>query len=579
MPVSNCRSIAIVPARGGSKGLPRKNIAPLGGKPLIAHTIDAARAALSIERIIVSTEDPEIASIARKYGAEVPFLRPLELAADETPSLCVIQHALAHLKAAEGCEPEIVVLLQPTSPLRGPTDIDQAVSILEKMGADSVVSVCASEHHPAWMRRLEAGRVYPFLEDAPEYTRRQDLPPVYRLNGAIYATRRRVILEENRILGRDTRALIMSAESSVDIDTELDLQFASSIFQQRPGRTPHLNVDGRLIGPDYPPLVIAEIGINHEGDFSKALKMVDDAADAGCECVKFQCHVIEDEMIPNAVVPGNAKESIWDIMSRCALSEDEERRLKEHVQAKGMIYLSTPFSRAAAARLEKIGVSAYKIGSGECNNYPLIRHIAAYGKPVILSTGMNDIASVQPAVDILRQAQVPFALMHCTSMYPTPYDKVRLGALHDLSMVFPDAVLGLSDHSLGNYTCFAAVPLGASILEKHFTSDRDWPGPDIPISITPLELKQLVEGTKAIALAVGGHKTVLNEEQPTIDFAYACVVSTRDIERGERLTEKNVWVKRPGTGEIKAIDYERVLGRKAVSRIPQNSQVKWSDLG
>jgi sialic acid synthase SpsE len=341
---------------------------------------------------------------------------------------------------------------------------------------------------------------------------------------------------------------------------------------------PALEIKGRLIGPDQPPFVIAEIGINHEGDFDKAIRMVDDAAKAGCECVKFQCHVIGDEMIPNSVVPGNAAESIWEIMSRCALSEAEDIKLQAHVEARGMIYLSTPFSRAAAVRLEKMGVPAYKIGSGECNNYPLIRHIAGYGKPVILSTGMNDLNSVRPAVAILREARVPFALLHCTSMYPTPYTKVRLGALHDLATAFPDAVLGLSDHSLGNYTCFAAVPLGASILEKHFTSDPNWPGPDVPISITPPELKQLVEGTKAIALALGGHKTILAEEQSTIDFAYACVVSTCDIQAGEALTEKNVWVKRPGTGEIKAGDYERILGRTARANLTRNTQIKWSDL-
>jgi N-acetylneuraminate synthase len=323
---------------------------------------------------------------------------------------------------------------------------------------------------------------------------------------------------------------------------------------------------------------MAEIGINHEGNFEKAIQMVDDAARAGCECVKFQCHVIDDEMIPNSVVPGNAKETIWEIMSRCALPEADDVRLKKYVEDSGMIYLSTPFSRAAAERLERMGVPAYKIGSGECNNYPLIRHIAAFGKPVILSTGMNDIRSVEPAVAILRQADVPFALMHCTSMYPTPYDKVRLGALRDLAAAFPDAVLGLSDHSLGNYTCFAAVPLGASILEKHFTSDRTWPGPDVPISVTPSELQQLIEGTKAIQAALGGHKTILPDEKPTIDFAYACVVSICEIRAGEDLTEKNIWVKRPGTGEIKAVDYERVLGKKARSNIAQNTQIKWTDL-
>ena len=341
---------------------------------------------------------------------------------------------------------------------------------------------------------------------------------------------------------------------------------------------PELKIRNRLIGPEHTPLVIAEIGINHEGSFEKAIQMVDDAARVGCECAKFQCHVIDDEMIPNSVVPGNAKETIWDIMSRCALSEADEVRLKEHVEDRGMIYLSTPFSRAAADRLEGMGVPAYKIGSGECNNYPLIRHIAALGKPMILSTGMNDIQSVEPAVAILREANVPFALMHCTSMYPTPYNKVRLGALRDLAEAFPDAVLGLSDHSLGNYTCFAAVSLGAAILEKHFTSDPEWPGPDVPISITPLELKQLIEGTKAIKAALGGHKTILPDEKPTIDFAYACVVSICDIQAGEDLTDKNIWVKRPGTGEIKAVDYERVLGKRARSNIARNTQITWKDL-
>jgi len=334
----------------------------------------------------------------------------------------------------------------------------------------------------------------------------------------------------------------------------------------------------RDIGDAHPPLVIAEIGINHEGDAAKARRMVDDASAAGCECVKFQCHVIDDEMIPNDVIPGNATESIWNIMARCALSEADERALKQYAEAKGLIYLSTPFSRAAADRLRTMDLPAYKIGSGECNNYPLVRHIATFGKPVILSTGMNDLESIRPSVEILRAAGVPFALTHCTSMYPTPYDKVRLGAIGDLHQAFPDAVVGLSDHSLGNYTCLAAVALGARILEKHFTSDKAWPGPDVPISMDPAELGDLVRGSRAIFEALGGGKTILSEEQPTIDFAYACVVSIADIGAGEALTASNVWVKRPGTGEIKARDFERVLGRRATRAIPVNTQVRWSDI-
>ena len=335
-----------------------------------------------------------------------------------------------------------------------------------------------------------------------------------------------------------------------------------------------------MIADDQPPLVIAEIGINHEGDIVKARRMIDDAAAAGCECVKFQCHVIDDEMIPAAgdVVPGNATESILTIMQRCALSEAEDRQLKAYAEQRGLIYLSTPFSRAAADRLRTLDVPAYKIGSGECNNYPLVRHIAGFGRPVILSTGMNDIESVRPAVDILRAARVPYALLHCTSMYPTPYDKVRLGAIADLKAAFPDAVVGLSDHSRGNYTCLAAVALGARVLERHFTSDKSWPGPDVPISMDPAELKDLVTGSRAVFEALGGTKTVLADEQPTIDFAYACVVTTREIPAGGSFSTDNTWVKRPGTGEIKAKDYERVLGRRATRALPAHAQVSWRDI-
>jgi len=340
----------------------------------------------------------------------------------------------------------------------------------------------------------------------------------------------------------------------------------------------YITINNRKIGRDYKPFVIAEIGINHEGHFDKALKMVDDATNVGCECVKFQAHIIEDEMIPNDVVPANADESIWAIMDRCKLSEEEDFKLKEYVEAKGMIYLSTPFSRAAANRLERLGVTVYKIGSGECNNYPLVEHIAKFRKPIILSTGMNDIKSVSIAVDILKKHNILYALLHCTSMYPTPYEKVRLGALRELQETFSDSVVGLSDHSVGIYTAYGAIALGASLIEKHFTSDKSWPGPDIPISIDPLELKELIYGSDAIHKALGGKKERLPEEQPTIDFAYASVVTIKDIKKGETLSLDNIWVKRPGTGEILAVELKNVIGKKAKVDMPCNKQLNYKDI-
>ena len=332
----------------------------------------------------------------------------------------------------------------------------------------------------------------------------------------------------------------------------------------------NFNIGNREIGANCPPLVIAEIGINHDGSFEKAKQMVNDAYENGAECVKFQCHIVDDEMIPNDVIPSNATESIWNIMKRCSFSEEQEIALKKYAEDLGMIYLNTPFSRAAADLLDKMDVCAYKIGSGECNNFPLVSHIASFSKPVILSTGMNNMDSISKSVDILKKANIDFALMHVTSMYPTPYEDVRLGFLHELKTKFPDIVIGLSDHSFGNYTCFAAIALGASILEKHFTSDKNWPGPDIPISISPPELKDLIFGSNAIFRALKNKKEILDGEKLTAKFAFTSVVTIKDIKKGDTFSMENIWVKRPGTGQIKAEFFDDILNKKSRKSVKKN---------
>jgi CMP-N,N'-diacetyllegionaminic acid synthase len=229
----NGNNLGVIPARGGSKSIPRKNAKVIAGKPLLAWTVESALRSKTLNQVIVSTDDEEIAGIGRKWGARVPFIRPFELAQDDTPTLPVIQHAVSWLESTEGYIPEIVLLLQPTSPLRRTEHIDQAVELLLQTGADSVVSVCLSEQSPYWMKRLEGDRVFPFLNKASEYTRRQELPRVYRLNGALYATRYDVLMRQRRILGKDTRAIVMDAESSIDIDSQLDFKIAEMLLAER----------------------------------------------------------------------------------------------------------------------------------------------------------------------------------------------------------------------------------------------------------------------------------------------------------------------------------------------------------
>jgi N-acetylneuraminate synthase len=343
---------------------------------------------------------------------------------------------------------------------------------------------------------------------------------------------------------------------------------------------PELLISGRKIGINYPPVVVAEIGINHEGSLDVAIAMVDAAIDAGAEIVKHQTHVIEDEMSEEArnVIPGNADVSIYEIMKRCALDESDELTLMDYVQARGAIFISTPFSRAAADRLINFEVPAFKIGSGECNNYPLIRHIARARKPLIISTGMNNIETIRPTVNILRAANVPFALLHCTNVYPTPPELVRLGAMQLLQEAFPDAVIGLSDHTVSNHTCLGAVALGASILERHFTDRMDRPGPDIVCSMNPSALSDLIRGSQVVWAARGGEKTAIAAEAATISFAFASVVAIRDIQAGELLSEHNIWVKRPGGGAFSAAEYDSLLGRRARVAIRAGYQLKEADV-
>lgn len=344
----------------------------------------------------------------------------------------------------------------------------------------------------------------------------------------------------------------------------------------------NVNIGNLRISNETPPLVIPEIGINHGGSLEIAKLMVDSAKSAGAQIIKHQTHIIDDEMSSEAksVIPGNANISIYEIMKKCALSYNDELALKEYAESKGLIYLSTPFSRAAANRLNDMGVVAYKIGSGECNNYPLLKHIAGFKKPIIVSTGMNSIESIAKSVDILRNAQIPFVLLHTTNLYPTPPNLVRLNAMVELKNAF-NCLVGLSDHSTNNLACLGAVALGACVLERHFTDTMNRKGPDIICSMDENALRELIIQSKEMFILRGNlnaKKEALPQEQVTIDFAFASVVSIAPIKKGEVLSEKNIWVKRPSKGGISAEHYESLLGKVAKRDILNDVQIQLGDV-
>lgn len=341
-----------------------------------------------------------------------------------------------------------------------------------------------------------------------------------------------------------------------------------------------MEIAGRKIGPDHPPLVIAEIGINHGGDLNVAKEMVRLAALSGCEMIKHQTHIIEDEMTDEAksIFPPNADVSIWHVMERCALSKDEEAELKRYSEELGMIWISTPFSRAAADFLEELDVAVYKIGSGEADNLPLIRHIAKKGKPVIMSTGMQTIDTIRASVQILEDAGVEYALLECTNLYPSPAEIVSLRGVTDLKNAFPNAVVGFSDHSIGPEMALASVALGACILERHYTDTRYRKGPDIINSMDPSELRHIIDRSKEIWIAANNPKQRTKAEEPVYAFARASVVADKDLPEGHVITEADIWARRPGSGEIAGYEFDKVVGKTLTRAVTRNTQLKWSDL-
>lgn len=341
-----------------------------------------------------------------------------------------------------------------------------------------------------------------------------------------------------------------------------------------------MQIAGRTISPDVPPLVIAEIGINHGGDLAVAKEMVRLAAASGCEMIKHQTHILEDEMTEEAksIFPPNADVSIWEVMERCALSLDEEAELKRYTESLGLIWISTPFSRAAADFLDELDVPAYKIGSGEADNLPLIRHIARKGKPVILSTGMQTIESLRASVQILEDAGIDYALLECTNLYPSPPEIVSLRGVTELRQAFPNAVVGFSDHSIGSHMALASVALGACILERHYTDTRYRQGPDISCSMDPAELRLLIDRSREIWIAANNPKQRSAPEEDVYRFARASIVADRDLPAGHVITEADIWARRPGSGEIAAYDFARVLGKTLISSVIKNDQLKWNQL-
>lgn len=579
----------LVPARGGSKGVPRKNLAMLAGQPLIVHVLQTAKAAMRMchrpgSRLIVSTDDEEIALTARQWGAEVPFLRPAELAQDASPTIDTVLHVLDALHMRESYEPGVVVLLQPTSPLVGVEDVCNAVQLFWESGSP-VVSVTQNEHPLEWSFYLADGCLRP-ITASPDITRRQAARDTYRLNGAVFLASPEQLRRGRSFLLPETRGYVMPSERSIDIDTGLDLQVTEAVLARQAVSAPQsvIAVAGRKIGPSHPCFIVAEAGVNHNGDIKLAYELIDAATQAGADAVKFQTFRAEEIVTASAPKAAyqkattDAAESQLDMLKRLELSQESHYALKRYAEERELIFLSTPFEPTSADFLESLDVVAFKLPSGEVTNTPFLAHVARKGRPILLSTGMSTLEEVSEAVRIIRaHGNPPLALFHCVSCYPAVPEDCNLRAMEALRCAFHVPV-GFSDHSMGLAVPVTAVALGANLIEKHLTLDRRLPGPDHAASLEPAEFTAMIEAIRTAEAALGqGVKRPTTGELETARVARKSLTAICDIRAGTVLTADMIAMRRPGTG-LPPTALEQVVGRQVRRHVRAGDVLSWEDV-
>lgn len=335
-------------------------------------------------------------------------------------------------------------------------------------------------------------------------------------------------------------------------------------------------LNSRYLGPEHPVFIIAEGCDNHLGNIKAAREMVRAAKLAGADAIKFQHHLPDDEMMSDVPMSDNFKEPLYDFLKKYALTLGQHHELKRYCDEIGILYMCTPFSWKAAQEIEPL-VPAFKIGSGEMTDIPTLVRISSFGKPMIISTGMSTFDEINRTYQALVKRGVPLVLMNCISEYPPVYEDLNLGVIGEMIQRYPKAMIGHSDHTPDLYTCFAAVALGARVLEKHVILDKSQPGPDQAVSIEFDELARLVEGTRKIEVALGRKKVVHGREREIRTWAFRSIVSTRPIVKGQTITQEDIWSKRPGTG-IPSYQMDNVIGCRAARNIPENVLIGWGDL-
>mmetsp|Transcript_25335 Transcript_25335/g.80168 ORF Transcript_25335/g.80168 Transcript_25335/m.80168 type:complete len:587 (+) Transcript_25335:340-2100(+) len=580
--LQDVKALIIIPARGGSVSVKNKNLQMVGGIPLVGRAAivsNSVKQHLSPNSLVIcSTDSEDIAHCAREWGAEVPYMRPASLSCSESSDVDVILHALQELGQTWDC----VVQVHGTVPFLAEEDILGAISYFtENEKKYSVLSV--NECEPVgWCCTVEGeSKTLAFPTHVP--LRRQEVMQTYRLNGGVYVSSPSIIIKDNTFLGAGAQGYVMPKERSIDIDTQHDLLLAQNLAEITSEATSC--IENRMVGHGLPAYVIAEAGVNHNQSMSLAKQLVDAAKNAGADAVKFQSFSADDLVTEEADKADYQKkwtgttESHMTMLKNLELTHQEQRELFDYCDRKGITFLSTPYDCENVDFLDKLGVQAFKLASAEVTNFPLLRHVASKKKTIILSTGMATLAEVQGAVRVLDLCGFPrkmLILLQCVSCYPAPSAAINLKAMDTLSAAFGTRV-GYSDHTDGIYVSVAAVARGACVVEKHFTLDKELPGPDHKASLSPDELCTYVAALREIEACMGnGHKIPGEDESSTRATMRRSLALKCDMKCGTVLTAADLICLRPASG-ICPSRVDDVVGRRLSRFVPGKTMLSYDD--
>jgi N,N'-diacetyllegionaminate synthase len=555
--MQNKKIIGIIPARGGSKGIPKKNIKKIAGKPLICWTIEEAKKSKLLDDFYVSTEDGKISEISKKAGAKI-IQRPSEFSTDEADQMDAIKHAL------EAIGGEIGVILQPTSPVKNKDRIDECIKEFLEKNADS----------------LATGFGCDLFEWGTYNQNRQNLQTFFHDDGNIKILTKDLIKRKERI-GKNPIKKIIDREENVQIDNEFDFWVVEKILEKR--KEDKIKIGERIFEKEKPVFIIAEAGVNHNGNIEIAKKMIDSAKDAGVDAIKFQTYKTE-ELVTNYAEKSDyqGEGTQFETLKKLELSEEEFFDLKKYCDQKEILFFSTPHTESSVDFLDEI-VPAYKIASGDLTNFPLLKKIAEKQKPMILSTGMATMEEIKETLNYLKKTNKKIILLHCTTSYPCPRENVNLRAMGTIENE-TGCITGYSDHTLGIDVSLMAVKKGAKIIEKHFTLDKNLDGPDHKASLEPLELKEMVDKIRNKDFpeydetVLGScEKKPSEEELKILPTSRKSIVAKNYILKGTILTKDMLSIKRPGTG-IPPKEIENLIGRKVKEDIKEDEKISFEKI-